>query len=135
MANILWPSSAKTRARGPATVVLPDPPLPTIAIFIVGAFDALSPPDRSISWSDDAHRNSHGCGIVQPLMGNEPRPICRSAFDLPCRRAGRRDGCSNCKRRCGAIGNSLRSPLHQHISRHRTHLVYIPKREGKTRKG
>src|SRR5262249_57585855 len=71
MANILWPSSAKTRARVPATVVLPDPPLPTIAIFIVGAFDALSRADRSYAWSDDAYRNSHGRGIVQPLIGNE----------------------------------------------------------------
>src|SRR5262245_15096253 len=71
MANILWPSSAKTRARVPATVVLPEPPLPTIAIFIVGAFDALSRADRSYAWSDDAHRNSHGRGIVQPLIGNE----------------------------------------------------------------
>src|SRR5262249_47793225 len=115
MANILWPSSAKTRARVPATVVLPDPPLPTIAIFIVGAFDALSRADRSYAWSDDAHRNSHGRGIVQPLIGNEPRPICRGAFNLLCRRAGRRDGSSNCKRRCGAIGNSLRSRFTTHL--------------------
>ena len=34
IARTLQPSPARMRARVPATVVLPDPPLPTVAIFI-----------------------------------------------------------------------------------------------------